>query len=111
MTDQVETIIRATVKMDPAITPQNLELALKVLRGEQIASPLPAPVELDPSKLPAIISYKEACRILRISRSELFLMIKKGRLKRVYGSGGQGIGITRKSFLHVYEGKYGRCRD
>ena len=110
MTANVETIIRGAVALDPTITPKMLDLALSVLRGEPIA---PAPAqggEIDSSKLPDIIPYKDAMRILHIRRSQLFEMLRTGRLKRVYGNGSQGIGITRRSFVKVIDGRIAHGR-
>lgn len=105
MTAEVESIVRSAVRMDPGITGRMLELALSVLRGEPIAPAPPAGADLPP-----IISYGDARRLLRIKRSAFFEMIRRGILKRVFGSGEHGIGVTRESFLRVYEGKYGRGR-
>lgn len=108
MTANVENIIRNTAAMDPSISPKMVEMAVKVLRGEPLA---PQPPRMDADKLPPILTYREAREILKLKRSAFFKLIRIGRLKRVMGTGRMGIGITRKSFLNAYEGRFGRARD
>lgn len=108
MTTNVESIIRNTAAMDPSISQNMLEVAVKVLKGEPLA-PQPPP-DFDSDRLSPIVTYREAREILKLKRSTFFKLIRVGRLKRVMGTGGMGIGVTRKSFLHVYEGRFGRAR-
>lgn len=99
MTEQTEAIVRTAAKTDPSVSETCLELAIRILKGEPLAPPPPPPDELND-----IVPYDKACRLLHVGRTGLHKFIRRKRLVRVMGTGGRGIGVTRKSILRVMEG-------
>ena len=89
MKAQTESAIRGIAAMDPEIKPDDLERAMRILRGE---------IE-DKGELTEVIKRKEVMELLTIHRRTLDYYLAKGYLERVYGGGERSIGISRASFI------------
>ena len=88
MNIKTEMAIRNVAACDTEIKSEWLELAIKVLRGE------------DPRKdeIVHVLRRKDVMKLLHVHRRTLDYYIEKGYLKRVYGGGTRALGITRDSF-------------
>lgn len=86
---QTELAIRSIAGTDAEITPDNLEKALRVLRG--------IPDSTD--DLIHVLRRKEVEELLHVHRRTIDYYLDNGYLDRVYGGGKRAIGISRESFI------------
>lgn len=107
MKKEVEALIRGAAAMDESITPERLELGLAAMRGESLAREEESAA--DDAPIPPIVSIREACRILSVTRVTVNNMLNRGILVRVYATcDSRAIGITRASVMDVMRGKVPR---
>lgn len=89
MKAQTEAALRNIAGLDPEVKAENLERALRFLRGERDEN----------GPLVEVMKRKEVMELLKIHRRTLDYYIEKGYLDRVYGGGERAIGISRDSFI------------
>ena len=106
MTENVETIIRGAVALDPSITPKMLGLALEALKGANLVHATVGGRPCEAEELPPVVKRHEAARFLQIKLNAVDHMARIGVLVRVYGTGDRrGIGFTRESVSAALTGK------
>ena len=88
MKAQTEAALRNIAGLDPEVKAENLERALRFLRGERDEN----------GPLVEVMKRKE---VMEIHRRTLDYYIQRGYLKRVYGGGERAIGVSRDSYLKV----------
>ena len=89
MKDQTEAAIRNIASIDGEITPEMLNQAIDILRGEMAGR----------NDLVHVMKRKDVMKHLGIHRRTLDYYLEKGYLQRVYGGGKKAIGVSRESFL------------
>ena len=110
MKREVEALIRSAAAMDESVTPEMLELGLAAMRGERLVRAEEG--VKDDAPIPPIVSIRDACRILSVTRVTVNNMLNRGILVRVYATcGDRAIGITRESVLDVMRGKVPRRKS
>lgn len=88
MKAQTEAAIRSIAGMDPEVKAENLEKAIRYLKGEADGEPT---VEM--------MKRKDVMSLLHITRRTLDSYLERGLLDRVYGGGKKAIGVSRESFI------------
>lgn len=89
MKTETENAVRSILSIDDSLDKMAIERAIHILRG--------SPEEED---MPRVVRCKDAIKILKIHRRTLDYYVKKGYLKRVFGSGRQrALGICRDSLV------------
>ena len=90
MKDQTEAAIRNIASIDGEITPEMLNQAIDILRGEMAGR----------NDLVHVMKRKDVMKHLGIHRRTLDYYLEKGYLQRVYGGGKKkAIGVSRENFL------------
>ena len=90
MKDQTEAAIRNIASIDGEITPEMLNQAIDILRGEMAGR----------NDLVHVMKRKDVMKHLKIHRRTLDYYLNRGLLERVYGGGRKkALGVSRESFL------------
>ena len=98
MKDQTEAAIRNIASIDGEITPEMLNQAIDILRGEMAGR----------NDLVHVMKRKDVMKHLGIHRRTLDYYLEKGYLERVYGGGQKAIGVSRESFLRFQRERVGK---
>ena len=100
MKPETEDLVVRMLRMDDSVTPELVDEAVRLLRGEH-----PSPYADDPFASPPIMRREEIAAKLRISKQTVSNWAKFGRLDTVKNQRGQTIGYTPESFLAVRRGE------
>ena len=88
MKAQTEAAIRSIAGMDSDVRQEDVEKAIRFLKGESDAQP-----EIE------VMKRKDVMSLLRITRRTLDNYLERGLMDRVYAGGKKAIGVSRESFI------------
>ncbi len=86
MKPETEQMLRNVASIDGGIRQEDLERAIRILRG-------------DSDEVVQVMRRKEVMKLLGIHRRTLDYYLKRGYLDRVYGGGERAIGVSRESYV------------
>ena len=101
MKAETENAVRSILALDPEVSHENLEKAMRILWGKCESN----------DDLVHVLRYKEVTDLLHIHPRTLEYYVSRGYLDRVYGMGGvRALGISRESFIRfTTERRVVRC--
>ena len=88
MKAQTEAAIRNIVGLDPEVKQENIERAIRYLKGES-----------EGGEEIAVMKRQDVMKLLHITRRTLDNYLERGLLDRVYAGGKKAIGVSRESFI------------
>ena len=98
MKAETEQMVRSILGMDREIAAEDVEKAIRVLKGEPD----------DNRDLVHVMKRKDVMKLLGIHRRTLDYYLERGYLDRVYGGGERAIGVSRESFLRFQSQRVGK---
>ena len=88
MNDKMENAVRSVLKLDPEFDPIRADEAIQVLKGRSLASMRAV------EKLDHVVSRAQAAIDLRVDVHSIDAFVRKGKLRRIMGTGSRALGIS-----------------